>query len=364
MAEVVDGLGTTGQTDLLDSGFGFDLGPYTSLEFRMNLYEFTVFHPDLGRLGEFSANAFVPRLRLRYPVGDGRLVPYIAGGVGIGVSQFNDAGPATRDLPVKATTTAVPAPNIGLGVDYFVKRNLSVGLATSYQSMTRGGTIDGDTVDLRSRTFLVSLGLTYFLPEDPPAAAFRGVDWPPPDRDGPRPYVTIRAGSKQRLDHSFSDDASWAHGEALNAGSFGLDLNRRLGVEIAVENHEGVIKDSRRKIAEYATWMLIPRVRVKLGTSASTFTPYLVGGAGLGTTQINDESPRNIPEIRPVIAGSSSSLMGSVGGGVDIHAFDNMSIMIETTYVHYMSTIEAGGIAIDQDDSAIHISGGFRFYFR
>lgn len=365
VGELVDGIAISGQTDALDGGFGFDLGPLASIELRLNLYEFTVSNEERGRFGEFSANAFVPRLRLRYPMGNGRFVPRIAGGVGVAVSQFNDATPAAgKPEFIQARTTTSLAWNVGTGFDWFVARNMALGLEASYQATSRGATIDSLPVTLDSKAVILSLGLTYFIPERAPEGLFRGVSWGEPDRHGFRPYLTIRAGTKQRLDSSFGAETTWRHGEALNAGGFGFDLNRRFAVELAVENHDGVIDGDPYRVAEYATWMYLPRVRVKLPDWSDTWVPYLVAGVGLGTSQVNDPTFLNQPDMREVIAGSSESLAGSFGAGLDIHSFGNMSFVIETTYLAYNSTIMEGDGELDLADSSIHVSGGFRFYFK
>jgi len=254
--------------------------------------------------------------------------------------------------------------NFGAGLDYFQARNLGLGAAVSYQSTTRAATVDDQPVDLHSNSVIFTLGLTYYVPERPLHGVFSDVDWGAPARDGFRPYLTIRAGTKQRLDGSFGENADWQHGEALNAGSIGFDLNRRWGAEFALENHDGVIVDGGDRLAEYATWMFLPRLRFKLPDWSATFVPYLVAGAGLGTSEVNDANFRNEREDRAPFSGSSSSIAGSMGAGLDIHTFGNMSFMLETTYLAYSSTIMEGDAPLELADSSLHISGGFRFYFR
>ena len=365
VGELVEGISISSQTDALAGGFGFDLGPLLSVELRFNLYEFVLSNEERGRFGEFSTNAFVPRLRLRYPVGSGRFVPRIAAGAGVGASQFNDATAAAGQPQfIQARTTTSLAWNFGTGFDWFVARNMAIGLEASYQTTSRSGTIDSLPVELSSKAWLLTFGLAYYIPERAPDGFFRGVEWSEPKRHGFRPYVTIRAGTKQRLDKSFGSETGWRHGEALNAGSIGFELNRRFAVELAVENHDGVVDGEPYRVAEYATWMYLPRIRVKIPDWSDTWVPYVVGGVGLGTSQVNDPTILNVPEARDVIAGSSESIAGSIGAGVDIHSFGDLSFGVETTYLAYDSTIMEGDQPLALDDSSIHISGGLRFYFR
>jgi hypothetical protein len=47
-------------------------------------YETTLEFQGVGSLGEYAVWDVIPHLRLRYPVADGRVVPYALAGVGLG----------------------------------------------------------------------------------------------------------------------------------------------------------------------------------------------------------------------------------------------------------------------------------------
>jgi len=77
-----------------------------------------------GTVGEYSIYSAVPMVRLRFPSGNGRWVPYLLVGAGISYGEFNDAKPNGAGLVIGAKGT-YPALVVGGGVEYFLARNLS-----------------------------------------------------------------------------------------------------------------------------------------------------------------------------------------------------------------------------------------------
>ena len=83
----------TGVHDL----FGFSLGRqpdrYFGVELSGDRYE--VF-PDIapyGTIGEYGVFALIPQARLRYPVFEDKLVPYLIGGIGVALTGSTTASP-------------------------------------------------------------------------------------------------------------------------------------------------------------------------------------------------------------------------------------------------------------------------------
>jgi opacity protein-like surface antigen len=109
----------------------------------------------------------IPQLRLRYPVLDGRVVPYALAGVGVGYVERNDRKQAGMGVDIENSTWGVAAA-LGAGVEYFVASNIALGLEARYLT-NRGHTVrigtredsghyDALTVALTLRVFLARFG--------------------------------------------------------------------------------------------------------------------------------------------------------------------------------------------------------------
>ena len=120
----------TGVHDHWGVSLGVNLGRYWGLELAADSFERRV--EGLGRtLGEIGIGAFVPQLRLRYPLLGDRLVPYVIGGVGLGVTEFNDRKPRTPPdtmVSIKGTDTTLLVGTLGGGIEYYFADNMAVGV--------------------------------------------------------------------------------------------------------------------------------------------------------------------------------------------------------------------------------------------
>src|SRR6185503_4720725 len=107
------------------------------------------------------------QVRLRYPLLEDRLTPYVLAGVGVQLTDFNDWKPAGVGLHVDAHGMGVAAP-LGAGVEYYVADNSAVGLESRYlisrdqeiKIGDRGGQANLDAV-------LTTIGLRLLFPEGP-----------------------------------------------------------------------------------------------------------------------------------------------------------------------------------------------------
>lgn len=67
-------------------------------------------------IGEYAICTYVPQLRVRYPLFDGRLMPYLVTGTGFSFGG-EDFAPVTV---------------AGIGIEYFVASNMALGAETKY----------------------------------------------------------------------------------------------------------------------------------------------------------------------------------------------------------------------------------------
>ena len=143
---------------------GADIGRHLGVELMAGGYEVRVHAPERGSVGEEAIYAIIPQLRLRYPLLEGRLVPYVIGGVGAGYIEFNDRKPQGRGFEIAATNWGVAA-TAGAGVEYLVASNIAAGVEARYLT-SRGHTItigDGRSRDANVDAVLFTVGLRIYL---------------------------------------------------------------------------------------------------------------------------------------------------------------------------------------------------------
>lgn len=113
----------------LDANWGFEI---QILETPLNLRT-----GELGKIAEVDDTAILPTVRWRWPFLDGRLVPFLTAGLGVGYLIVNDPR-VVVEVPSGGGARQVTSPKwdpdsprlvgaVGAGLEYFLNRNLSVG---------------------------------------------------------------------------------------------------------------------------------------------------------------------------------------------------------------------------------------------
>jgi len=147
---------------LFSVSIGAQLGPVLDLELSGSNYELTLRAPGATGKAEYAVFPVLLQTRLHVPTGEPRLDPYVLGGVGVESVEVNDAGHAGVELDGNGFAVIGA---LGAGLDYFVTRDIALGLEAKYV-LSRGHTltIDGGA-PLRGNldALFVSLGLRVFL---------------------------------------------------------------------------------------------------------------------------------------------------------------------------------------------------------
>jgi hypothetical protein len=158
----------------------------------------------------------IPQARLRYPLWNDRLVPYVFGGVGLGLTGFNDRKPKGFGLQIQDGTKTTVAGTLGLGVEYFVADNIALGAEFSYLFAPDATLmVQGQPEKVKISAPLITFGMRMFYPElvaapmaearrDVPArshgARGRGVDLTPTSPGvRPSPATTPSAARSPHL---------------------------------------------------------------------------------------------------------------------------------------------------------------------
>lgn len=148
---------------------GADFGRNWGLELTVGGSEWVPIISGIGGIGEYAVVSVLPAIRYRYPIHDGRWVPYLLVGGGGTFHEFNDARYPGSQVQVRETKGFSPAVAAGGGVEYFFARNVSLGAELRWHytwdhtiQINGGPTIEGDLSDfqfmLNMRLYLLEWG--------------------------------------------------------------------------------------------------------------------------------------------------------------------------------------------------------------
>ena len=326
----------TGVHDLFGFSLGANVNRYFGVELSGDRYE--VF-PDIspyGTIGEYGVFALIPQVRLRYPVFEDKLVPYIIGGVGAAFTQFNDRKPRGFGLSIQDQSSTVVAATAGLGIEYFIADNIAVGIEARYLFAPDPTlVVQGNREKVKISAPLITFGMRMFYPELAPAPMAEAR------KDVPtRLYVGVRAGGAVILNSELipgldAEPTNNAIGGALTkyfGVSGGLNFGRYLGLELALDGYEvNLDLKGAGNIGEYAVYTAIPYLRVRYPMLGDRLQPYALGGFGYGYTEFND---RKQPGANIQIDAKNGSWAMAFGAGIEYFVMSNIALGLEMKYVY------------------------------
>ncbi len=347
--------------DAYNAVVGLDLSRYLGLELALNYLEGDITGEGFGKIGEQTVYTIVPQIRLRYPLADGRMVPYLVGGLGWGVSEFSDGTAEAVNRPDAIVPTGREndlAGTLGAGFEYYLAPNLSLDLEAKYiffstvTQTKRGRKPPQDIPDplppvpgvgepgpeqnLDLDNIVFSAGLRMYFPRAGAADQFQGVHWRTAGEDDKRGYLALRVGawwlqSSREFTPGFL--ASDNEKQQLTSGSLGLDWNRYLGAEFAVDYYEFEVnaRDGGFKVNEYSVWAFLGQLRARYPLWDDRLIPYAVVGLGAGFTEPNDSTPEG--HLTKMPAGQNWTLAWAAGGGLDWMIAPNIALEAEAKYL-------------------------------
>jgi opacity protein-like surface antigen len=325
----------TGVHDYYGFGLGANLNRYLGVELSGDRFELFPRVPGLGTIGEYGIFALMPQLRLRYPMLGARLVPYVLGGGGIALTDFNDRKPRGFGVSVR-DESSTPVGTLGAGIEYFIADNIALGAEFKYlfaeaQTLRVGGV--PHRLDVSSP--LTSLGLRVFVPELRPATVADTRD--PPSL---RLYFSGRLGLALPTGTDVGSGIEIRPVPPAIGGelaqyfglAFGLDLGRHLSVEVGAEGYEVALAlRGRGSVGEYAFYGFIPQLRLRYPLGDGRLVPYALAGVGLGYAEFNDRKP---PGANLGIDAKTNSVAASAGVGVDYFVTSNIAFGLESKYLY------------------------------
>jgi len=293
------------------------------------------------KLGEYGTFSLIPQLRLRYPLLEGRLTPYVLGGAGVGFNQFNDQLPEAAAVKVN-TQTAGAVFSVGGGIEYFVANNVALGIEAKYM-ISRAHEIEVEGLVERGKAdldaVLLAGSIRLLFPETP---AVRQSDRPYAGRK--RLYIGGRMGAAVPIHNEISDGIEWT--PSHNEVSSNLGVNRLLGaiVGLNVGDYWGVelvaqgftpqlaLADTGQRFGKFAVYSFIPQLRLRYPFFGGQVSPYFLAGVGLAYGEFTHQKPFGL-EVEPV-GGTGYAVGASAGVGVDYFVARNIAVAVETNYLY------------------------------
>jgi opacity protein-like surface antigen len=353
--------GTLGGEDVIGLSAGMNVNKYVGAEISMDRYEFILNSPQGEKAAEYSVAPFLLLLRLRYPMMNDRLIPYMLGGGGVGFLQVDDKFPPIGSTTLKKNDYA-PIGALGGGVEYFIANNLALGLEAKYLFHQASLGVNGQDNRTNLNGFLWGGSLRVYFSED------SGGSPPMPSvtaGDRPRVYLAVRTGTSIATHRSISPQGSVSGVEGLHfaSGSLGVNIGRYWGVELAVDSMEQNISvPPYGRIGEYTHSSIVPQVRVMYPLYEDRLVPYAVGGVGVGIAEFGDQTP----EAQTATTGHSQtvSVVGTAGVGLDYFVINNVAINVEAKYRIFPSAmLDINGVPYTINLNGVLLSAGLRIFF-
>lgn len=353
--------GTLGGEDVIGLSIGANFNKYVGAELSMDRYEFILNSPQGEKAAEYSVAPFLALLRLRYPLLNDRLTPYVLGGGGVGFVQVDDKFPPIGSTTLKKNDFS-PVGALGGGLEYFIANNLTLGLEAKYLFQQAALGVNGQDNRTNLNGFLWGGSLRVYFSEDTKG----GPPLPDLGETGrARFYLAVRTGVSIPTHQSISPQGSMSGVQGLHiaSGSFGVNFGRHWGVELAVDSLEQNINvPPYGRIGEYTSSSIIPQLRFRYPLLEDKLVPYAVGGVGIGLAEFGDQTP----ESQTATTGHSQSMsvVGAVGMGLDYFVINNVAINLESKYRIFPSAmLEVNGVPYTINLNGVLITAGLRIFF-
>lgn len=118
-----------------------------------------------GDIAKYAFWTMMVQGRFRYPLWDDRISPYLLLGGGIGMAEVNKRQISVSQFPLQGGTDTVPVGAVGVGFDYFIAHNMSVGLEGKHIVPFRPEiSVGGQTSKVELDPVYVTIGVRLYFP--------------------------------------------------------------------------------------------------------------------------------------------------------------------------------------------------------
>jgi opacity protein-like surface antigen len=332
---------------------GYNLTKHWGLELQGIGTEPDVTSDHLGKLAEYSNISVFGNVRYRWPLGDGRFVPWALAGIGWSLNDLNDVANPRISLSGDGSTVAG---TLAAGFDYFLGEDVSVGAAlqgfiyptigTEALNKDTGHVVRGGA-NLSAAAVLVHLTMYLGQQEAPDGSSPRTLllaDHGRYDSDERRYYLAAIAGDHIFFDDHFAGDAKAKTPGSANwslGGAAGVNLDEHWGVELQLLNTDINVNDGvLGKIGEMSTFTILPTARFRWQFLGGRLVPFATAGLGVNLNRPND--PRNSVDVfeggthrTPRFEIQSTSVAASVGIGLEYFLNRNISVALAVPVMIY-----------------------------
>jgi opacity protein-like surface antigen len=356
----------SGVQDAWGLAVGANLNSYLGFQLDFDAFERRVNWPDLGQIGEESLLTLTPEVRVRYPLWNGRLVPYFFGGPGVTFLQFNDRKEPVYHRDVNGDSTQFSAV-AGVGLEYFVADNISFSLEGKYDWVSSARVnLDGERRSVNYSSGLIMLGVrAYFIENHHRTLLMESApDYPNRFWGGFRYGSSVLVDKRLNKELHFEPVAAALGGSGNQAGSFllGYNAGKHWGFGLAGNYAEyDLVSDKLGAIGEYSNFSVIPEARYHWTLWDGKLSPFVSAGVGISYSEFNDAKTAsqglhiNANGIYPA---------ANLGGGAEYFFARNLSVSAETHYATYWGhKIPINGVDLGSGSfSALNFYLGLRFY--
>jgi opacity protein-like surface antigen len=370
-----------GANFLFGGGVGYNITDHWGIDFQAAGTEPNIQLDGRGTVRELSNITLIPNIRFRYPLLDGRLVPYLSAGVGASLYEVND----TKDQNVKLEMdTRSVVGMVAAGLEYFAAPNVSLGIALQYNIYPGVELRYRETNGLRrsgvESVNMDSLGLVgqvrmFFGETEAQATAEGGrrrrvfSRRGPFDTDAKRFYLYGLGGPMFFFDNAFALDVNLQFPGGINwlvGGGVGLNLSRHWGLDVQLVHTEPTLDGNPTtraqpggKLAEMGNFTVLPGVRYRHAFFGGRLVPFISGHVGAAFNHINDQRHKGMVEVSV----DESSVAGAVIIGAEYFVNSNITLGLSVPFYIYpdwASSVvrrnSSGGIA-GSDRSTMNYTG-------
>lgn len=358
---------TWGVKDMRGFSFGANFNEYLGAELSFDAYQLDMADDQTGQdVSEEWIYALAPQVRLRLPLWNKRLVPYVVAGAGVAWVQAAESLPDGFGHNIEGDGTSFSAMG-GVGMDLFLADNIAFTLEGKYIYVDPiSVSIDGRSQTWNPSAFTASLGLRLFF-----------------DENHPRPFVSEESGGfpvrlyfGTQVGVSFLTDAEWVPGAkltpkpnaAFNAANLsynltlGADFNEYLSAEVMLAQSEfNLSLDDVGPVGEYAIYTVMPNLRLRFPFRSGRWVPYILAGGGASYAEFNRVKPKGQP-LHVHAKGVYPAF--EAGAGCEYFIARNFSFDLQARYVYtWGQQLEIpGGPSGSGDFGQVQVGLGVRLY--
>jgi opacity protein-like surface antigen len=345
----------------LGGGMGYNIDPNWGVELQVDGTDPWVRSESRGGIARISVITFVPAVRYRWALGDGRLMPYLTGGVGFSV---NDVHGFFKPYAQSNTSSTTVVGSLSAGLDYFISENVAAGFElrslihpdqdaeVTFQNPHTGHvTRFTDSLNLTSISLLAHLR---FFPGQQESAdgdrTFFLADHGPFDTDEVRGYVAGLFGYDYIWDRNVGAGVhvrdKGGDTNLTKGGALGLNFDGHWGAEVQLlYTMLNVRMSTGPRFDKMNVFEVLPALRYRYPLLGGRLVPFLMGGVGVSYLDTNEQRPLSVTQNgRPVIVfpnfdPGSPAIVGMIGAGIEYFLNHHLSIGL-TVPLHLYSTVD------------------------